>query len=257
MIVLFLRCAAHARPGWLGFSTCRQCVHAPWWPSHCCCGVCFEAANSQRCTAGGQKAVLSANLPPHHPFSLPARSGMVAMIMMRTLHRDISKYNQLETAEEAQEETGWKLVRARPTGRQSRRIVWGGLLIAACCIHWAGVGGCQRRVSRGWDAQQCGAAGLQPVKTWPHPAPFPPGARRCVPAAGARQLAGGAGGHRHAALLHVSAFWVVGAGRRAGGRADGASMHCERRGAFPCQVHLAAWDAHATPPHPATPAGPW
>lgn len=37
-------------------------------------------------------------------------SGMVAMIMMRTLHRDISKYNQLETAEEAQEETGWKLV---------------------------------------------------------------------------------------------------------------------------------------------------
>jgi transmembrane 9 superfamily protein 2/4 len=37
-------------------------------------------------------------------------SGMVAMIMMRTLHRDISAYNQLETAEEAQEETGWKLV---------------------------------------------------------------------------------------------------------------------------------------------------
>eukprot|EP00897_Mesotaenium_endlicherianum_P009787 jgi/Mesen1/8837/ME000053S08240 len=37
-------------------------------------------------------------------------SGMVAMIMMRTLHRDISKYNQLETADEAQEETGWKLV---------------------------------------------------------------------------------------------------------------------------------------------------
>jgi Endomembrane protein 70 len=41
-------------------------------------------------------------------------SGMVAMIMMRTLHRDISQYNQLETAEEAQEETGWKLVRAPP-----------------------------------------------------------------------------------------------------------------------------------------------
>ena len=37
-------------------------------------------------------------------------SGMVAMIMMRTLHRDISNYNQLETLEEAQEETGWKLV---------------------------------------------------------------------------------------------------------------------------------------------------
>lgn len=39
-------------------------------------------------------------------------SGMVAMIMMRTLHRDISNYNQLETVEEAQEETGWKLVSA-------------------------------------------------------------------------------------------------------------------------------------------------
>ncbi|GAV83213.1 EMP70 domain-containing protein [Cephalotus follicularis] len=37
-------------------------------------------------------------------------SGMVAMIMLRTLFRDISKYNQLETQEEAQEETGWKLV---------------------------------------------------------------------------------------------------------------------------------------------------
>jgi hypothetical protein len=37
-------------------------------------------------------------------------SGMVAMIMMRTLHRDITKYNQLETSDDAQEETGWKLV---------------------------------------------------------------------------------------------------------------------------------------------------
>ncbi|CAL5039664.1 unnamed protein product [Urochloa decumbens] len=37
-------------------------------------------------------------------------SGMVAMIMLRTLYRDISKYNQLENPEEAQEETGWKLV---------------------------------------------------------------------------------------------------------------------------------------------------
>jgi len=37
-------------------------------------------------------------------------TGMVAMIMMRTLRRDISQYNDLETAEEAQEETGWKLL---------------------------------------------------------------------------------------------------------------------------------------------------
>ncbi|XP_042452172.1 transmembrane 9 superfamily member 7-like [Zingiber officinale] len=37
-------------------------------------------------------------------------SGMVAMIMLRTLYRDIANYNQLESQDEAQEETGWKLV---------------------------------------------------------------------------------------------------------------------------------------------------
>ncbi|GER45024.1 endomembrane protein 70 protein family [Striga asiatica] len=37
-------------------------------------------------------------------------SGMVAMIMMRTLYRDIANYNQLDSQDDAQEETGWKLV---------------------------------------------------------------------------------------------------------------------------------------------------
>ncbi|KAF3326874.1 transmembrane 9 superfamily member 7-like protein [Carex littledalei] len=37
-------------------------------------------------------------------------SGMIAMIMMRTLYKDIANYNQLDSQEEAQEETGWKLV---------------------------------------------------------------------------------------------------------------------------------------------------
>ncbi|GMH37258.1 hypothetical protein BSKO_05131 [Bryopsis sp. KO-2023] len=37
-------------------------------------------------------------------------SGVVAMILLRTLRREIGKYNQLENLEEAQEETGWKLV---------------------------------------------------------------------------------------------------------------------------------------------------
>ena len=37
-------------------------------------------------------------------------SGMVAMIIMRTVHADFRKYRELETQEEAQEETGWKLV---------------------------------------------------------------------------------------------------------------------------------------------------
>jgi len=37
-------------------------------------------------------------------------SGLVAMILLRTLHRDIVKYNELATSEEIAEETGWKLV---------------------------------------------------------------------------------------------------------------------------------------------------
>ncbi|XAR53440.1 hypothetical protein NMG60_11021992 [Bertholletia excelsa] len=37
-------------------------------------------------------------------------SGMVAMIMTRTVYRDIAYYNQLETRDEVQEETGWKLI---------------------------------------------------------------------------------------------------------------------------------------------------
>jgi transmembrane 9 superfamily protein 2/4 len=37
-------------------------------------------------------------------------SGLVALILLRTLHRDIAKYNELATSEEIAEETGWKLV---------------------------------------------------------------------------------------------------------------------------------------------------
>eukprot|EP00933_Yihiella_yeosuensis_P055512 TRINITY_DN54317_c0_g1_i1.p1 TRINITY_DN54317_c0_g1~~TRINITY_DN54317_c0_g1_i1.p1 ORF type:complete len:501 (-),score=63.11 TRINITY_DN54317_c0_g1_i1:110-1465(-) len=37
-------------------------------------------------------------------------SCMVAMILLRTLARDIATYNEVPTTEEAQEETGWKLV---------------------------------------------------------------------------------------------------------------------------------------------------
>merc|ERR1719321_2015686 len=37
-------------------------------------------------------------------------SSMVAMILLRTLHRDISRYNELATSEDTTEETGWKLV---------------------------------------------------------------------------------------------------------------------------------------------------
>lgn len=37
-------------------------------------------------------------------------SGMVAMIMLRTLHRDIARYNQIDSSDDAQDEFGWKLV---------------------------------------------------------------------------------------------------------------------------------------------------
>jgi len=47
-------------------------------------------------------------------------TGVVAMIMLRTLRKDITTYNEMQTLEEAQEESGWKLVhgdvfRAPPT----------------------------------------------------------------------------------------------------------------------------------------------
>ena len=32
------------------------------------------------------------------------------MILLRTLHKDIARYNQIDSGEDAQEEFGWKLV---------------------------------------------------------------------------------------------------------------------------------------------------
>jgi transmembrane 9 superfamily protein 2/4 len=37
-------------------------------------------------------------------------TGVVTMIMLRTLRKDITAYNEIQTLEEAQEESGWKLV---------------------------------------------------------------------------------------------------------------------------------------------------
>ena len=121
-------------------------------------------------------------------------SGMVAMIMMRTLHRDISKYNQLETAEEAQEETGWKLVRE---GRRQRRLQARGVVNSGCEVQ-AGAAWQQRGQQRG--QQRAAAAPTHPCT--PAAPPRPPGARRCVPPARGRLVAGSAGGHGRAALLH-------------------------------------------------------
>lgn len=39
-------------------------------------------------------------------------TGMVAMILLRTLHKDIARYNQIDVEDDVQEEFGWKLVHA-------------------------------------------------------------------------------------------------------------------------------------------------
>merc|ERR1719183_1211639 len=54
-------------------------------------------------------------------------SGLVALILLRTLHRDIVKYNELATTEEIAEETGWKLVH----GEVFRKPQFSKVLVAA------------------------------------------------------------------------------------------------------------------------------
>ncbi|KAE8735906.1 Transmembrane 9 superfamily member 8 [Hibiscus syriacus] len=64
-------------------------------------------------------------------------SGMVAMIMLRTLYRDIAKYNELETLEEAQEEAGWKLVHGdvfRPPSNSDVLCVYVGTGVQFLCM---------------------------------------------------------------------------------------------------------------------------
>ena len=49
-------------------------------------------------------------------------SGMVAMITIRSLHKDIARYNSVESSEEAQEEFGWKLVHGTNQKKNSKII---------------------------------------------------------------------------------------------------------------------------------------
>ena len=37
-------------------------------------------------------------------------TGMVAMVLLRALHKDIARYNQMDLQEDVQEDSGWKLV---------------------------------------------------------------------------------------------------------------------------------------------------
>jgi transmembrane 9 superfamily protein 2/4 len=65
---------------------------------------------------------------------------MVAMIMLRTLHRDIARYNEIHqsNAEEAAEESGWKLVHAdvfRPPSFSPMLFsVFVGTGVQVCCM---------------------------------------------------------------------------------------------------------------------------
>eukprot|EP00994_Dinema_validum_P004272 NODE_230_length_2160_cov_51.705353_g153_i0.p1 GENE.NODE_230_length_2160_cov_51.705353_g153_i0~~NODE_230_length_2160_cov_51.705353_g153_i0.p1 ORF type:complete len:530 (-),score=93.75 NODE_230_length_2160_cov_51.705353_g153_i0:522-2111(-) len=67
-------------------------------------------------------------------------TGMVAMILLRALHKDFNRYNNPDNEDEAQEETGWKLVHAdvfRPPHNSSFLAVYvgsGAQLFGMCCI---------------------------------------------------------------------------------------------------------------------------
>eukprot|EP00092_Neocalanus_flemingeri_P033108 GFUD01036003.1.p1 GENE.GFUD01036003.1~~GFUD01036003.1.p1 ORF type:complete len:661 (+),score=167.98 GFUD01036003.1:53-2035(+) len=74
-------------------------------------------------------------------------SGMVAMILLRTLHKDIARYNQIDSGEDAQEEFGWKLVHGdvfRPPrkgmllsvflGSGTQLLTMGGITLVFACL---------------------------------------------------------------------------------------------------------------------------
>eukprot|EP00331_Platyophrya_macrostoma_P029188 CAMPEP_0176436774 /NCGR_PEP_ID=MMETSP0127-20121128/18185_1 /TAXON_ID=938130 /ORGANISM="Platyophrya macrostoma, Strain WH" /LENGTH=600 /DNA_ID=CAMNT_0017820191 /DNA_START=1 /DNA_END=1803 /DNA_ORIENTATION=- len=61
-------------------------------------------------------------------------SFMVAMIMMRTLHKDFNKYNDPENEDEAQEETGWKLVHGDVFRSPEHPVLFSALIGSGCQI---------------------------------------------------------------------------------------------------------------------------
>ncbi|CAG2100297.1 unnamed protein product, partial [Medioppia subpectinata] len=64
-------------------------------------------------------------------------TGMVAMILLRTLHKDIARYNQMDSEDDAQEEFGWKLVHGdvfRPPHRSMLLSVFIGSGVQVLCM---------------------------------------------------------------------------------------------------------------------------
>lgn len=79
-------------------------------------------------------------------------TGVVAMIMLRTLHKDISSYNEMQTLEEAQEESGWKLVHGdvfRPPAFSPMLLSVLAGTYPTCCVSLS-VGGLQLANSLCW-----------------------------------------------------------------------------------------------------------
>lgn len=61
-------------------------------------------------------------------------SFMVAMIMMRTLHKDFNKYNDPENEDEAQEETGWKLVHGDVFRAPDHPVLFSAIIGSGCQV---------------------------------------------------------------------------------------------------------------------------
>lgn len=64
-------------------------------------------------------------------------SGMVAMIILRTLHKDIARYNQIDAGDDIKEEFGWKLVHGdvfRPPRRGMLLAVFVGSGVQVLCM---------------------------------------------------------------------------------------------------------------------------
>ena len=82
----------------------------------------------------------SPRVTPHHvlpPLAAPCRPPQA-----RTLHRDLRRYNDIESKEEAAEESGWKLVHGdvfRPPQRAGLLAVYLGTGVQACTRHAHGM----------------------------------------------------------------------------------------------------------------------
>lgn len=55
---------------------------------------------------------------------------MVAMVLLRTVHRDISRYNAIDLDEDVQEDFGWKLVHGE-VFRPPKKRMWLSVIVGS------------------------------------------------------------------------------------------------------------------------------